>query len=487
MRRDLAVALSLANLVYLRAWADLIPGGAAQLFYRKTMPGFGVYFGLVADVLLLSLALFAVLRAAPKMPRWLQRLLPVGAAALLLLGTVFLRTQLAHYVSMRALAAAAGIGFCAAAVWMLRFPDAAARAVRAPLLAALPCLAITFLGPLYYLTRPSPLPPDPPLAPSLPGRPQTRVLWVVFDDWDQRLTFRNPDQAVPVPSLFYLEAHSFAATHALAAQTGVPVVNMATTAAIPSLLYGKNAAAAELENPSTDHLLFGDGSQTVFGADNSVFARFRALGFNAAAAGWYLPYCRVFASQLTSCYWDVRYDQATSIGSPPVEAAADATRMLFETEGYSLFGRSLVTVRHLAEYQALLDAGKREAADPALGLAYVHFNVPHPPFFDGERGPGDPYLRELSYVDRAVRELMEALRVSGLDRRTAVILTSDHPARLVTPTDPHVPLLVHFPNEQNSMVLDNEITALRIGSLAVAIAAGEVQNPEQTAHFLSGR
>lgn len=486
MRRDYAVALSLANLVYLRAWADLIPGGSAQLFYRKTLPDFGVYFGLVADVLLLSLVLLGLMRAAPKMPRPVQRLLPIGAIALLLLGASFLRAQIAHYVSMRLVAAAAGIAFCAAAIWMLRFPDAAVRTVRGLLLAALPCLAVTFLAPLYYLSRPSPLPRDPPLARSLPGRPQTRILWIVFDDLDQRLTFRNTDQAVPVPTLFYLESRSFAATRALAAQTGVPVVDMATTAAIPSLLYGKNVASAEIETASTEHLLLGDGSEAVFGAGESIFARFRALGWNAAAAGWYLPYCRVFAPQLTGCYWDVRYDQATSIGAKPLNAAANATRMLFETEGYSLFGRSLVTERHLAEYQALIEAGKREAADPTLGLAYVHFNVPHPPYFDGERG-ADAYLRELKYVDHATQELMETLRRSGLESHTAVILTSDHPARLVQPTDPHVPLLVHFPNEQNPMVLDDEITALRIGDLALAIARGEVQNPQQTVRFLSGR
>ncbi len=484
--RDYAVALSLANLVYLRAWADLIPGGPEQLFYRKTMPGFGVYFGLVADVLLLSLVLFAVVRAAPKLPRWARRLLPIGAMALVLLGAAFLRTQISHYVALRAVAPVVGIGFCAAAVWMFRFPSMAARAVRGFAFAAIPCLAVTFFGPLYYLSRPSPLPADPPLAATLPGRPAVRILWIVFDDWDQELTFRNTG-AVPVTALFDLESHSFAASQALAAQTGVPVVDMATTAAIPSLLYGKSVAAERIDSPSIEHLLFREGGEGVLGQGDSIFARFRHLGWNSAAAGWYLPYCRIFASQLTGCYWDVRYDQAASIGSAPREAALNATRMLFETDGYSAFGRSLVTERHLAEYRALLDAGKREAADPALGLAWVHFNVPHPPYFEGDGGPGDPYLRELTYVDRAARELMEALRQSGLESKTAVILTSDHPARLVPHTDPHVPLLVHFPGEENPMVMDREITALRIGDLALAIARGAVQDPTQAARFLTGR
>jgi len=81
MWRDYAVTLS-------------FPGGAGRLFYRKSLPGFGVYFGLVADVLLLSLALYAVVRASPKMPQWARRLLPIGAIALVLRGTAFLERRL---------------------------------------------------------------------------------------------------------------------------------------------------------------------------------------------------------------------------------------------------------------------------------------------------------------------------------------------------------------------------------------------------------
>src|SRR3569833_1522226 len=161
------------------------------------------------------------------MPRLARRLLPIGAIAIVLLGAAFLRTEISHYVSMRVIAAAVGVGFCAAAVWMFRFPSAAARAVRGLAFAAIPCLAVTFLGPLYYLNRR--LPADPPLASTLAGGPPVRILWVVFDDWDQRLTFRNRDHAVPVTTLFDLESRSFAASHALAAQTGVPVVDMAST------------------------------------------------------------------------------------------------------------------------------------------------------------------------------------------------------------------------------------------------------------------
>ena len=165
-------------------------------------------------------------------------------------------------------------------------------------------------------------------------------------------------------------------------------------------------------------------------------ARVRSEGWNLAIAGWYLPYCRVFAAQATDCYWDERYDQASSASPRPLEAAVDETRMLFETEMYSPFGRSLVDARHFAEYQALLAAARRYAADPSIGVAFIHFNIPHAPYFYnpeigrfGRRGyPDDLYADALSWTPfrtpahahsagRALAQMHEAARGFDATRR----------------------------------------------------------------------
>ncbi len=494
--RNYMVSLSFANLVYLRAWADLIPANKDDLFLRKTVPSFNLYFALVGDVIALSLLIFAVLTLAPKMPGWLRRMLPTGALAVLVFAISFLRNHLPHQISAAVLSAILGVAFLALVGLTFRFPAIAARTISGLALAATPCIAVTFLAPLYYLSRPSPLPPDPPLASRLPGTPPVRVLWIVFDDWDQRLTFANPDDLPPIPKLRKLAEHSFATTGALAAQAHQPVSDMSTVLAIPSLLYGKEALDAVIDDPARERLIVSDkGDSPVFGAGDSVFARLRAQGWNSAAAGWYLPYCRVFASQLTDCYWDVRYDQATSFGPEFTSAAVDETRMLLETDLYSPFGPSLVGERHFSEYEALLSTGRRYAADPSLGLAFLHFNVPHAPYiYNAELGrfgrkghPNDLYVDGLKWVDRAVNEILSSLSTSGLDSRTALIISSDHPARLLAKTDPHVPFIVHLPGEEAGRFSTREFSALGSADLVLGIATGGIKTPEDVEKFLLHR
>ena len=82
MRRNFWLALSFANLAYLRAWADLLPLSPDFLFHRKRLPGMELYCAIATDVLVLSLLTFLLLRLAPKMPAWLQRILLVAAAAM---------------------------------------------------------------------------------------------------------------------------------------------------------------------------------------------------------------------------------------------------------------------------------------------------------------------------------------------------------------------------------------------------------------------
>jgi hypothetical protein len=500
MWRNYRLSLSFANLIYLRAWADLVPLRSADLFPRKTIPGFNLYFALVGDVLALSLLIFLLICLAPGLPAWLRRVLPVAAIAMIAFAASFLRAHLLHYVPARLLGLSLALLFALTAVLAFKFSSTAIRLLKGAALAATPCLAVTFIAPLFYLSGPSRLPPDPPLAARLPGSPPVRVLWIVFDDWDQRLTFTDRAPGTRLPALDSLVDLSFAARRALSAEAGIPVFEMATVDAIPSLLYGTLTTDSLTEGPSIKRLFFaGSGTSTgspsvIFGVGDHIFSRFRSQGWNSAIAGWYLPYCRVFA-QLTDCYWDERYDQASSAGSAFPEAALDETRMLFETDMYSPFGRSLVDARHFAEYQALLAAARRYAADPSIGLAFIHFNIPHAPYFYnpeirrfGRNGvPDDLYADALRWVDRAVGDIRSSLIQAGLDSKTAIIVSSDHPARLVGQLDPHIPFIVHLPEEQEGMFSNQEFSAIRTADLVMAIARRDIQTPVQVEKFLVDR
>jgi len=163
--------------------------------------------------------------------------------------------------------------------------------------------------------------------------------------------------------------------------------------------------------------------------------------------------------------------------------------MLFETSMFSIFGSSLVAVRHSAEYEALLAAAMRYAADPSIGLALVHFNIPHTPYFynpktgrSGRSGYSAAlYDDMLQLVDRSVGDILASLDRAGLDSKTAIILSSDHPARFPTRIDgrqdPRVPFVAHLPGETAGMVSTRQFSTIRTADLVLAIASGEVKSP----------
>lgn len=500
--RNYCLSLSFANIVYLRAWSDLVPVRSADLFFRKTLPGIRLYFAIASDVIVLSLLTFLLISIAPKLPGWVQRVLLIVAVVLVGLAMRavgaesldLLRSGLFRLLPPKVLFPVAALLGAVTIFIIFKFFSPAVRVARAVALAGAPCLILTFVGCLFYQRAQAPLPPDPHFAPRLAGSPPVRVLWILFDEWDQRLTFPDRAPGTSLPILDALASRSLIATHAIAVEGKTEAVSqMATARALPSLLYGKRLADSSIEGPGTRRLVFADGESTIFGSRDSIFSRVRSHGWNAAAAGWYLPYCRVFATQLTDCYWDQKYEQASSAGHHIPEAAVDETRMLFETSIFSAFGTSLVTARHAAEYETLLSAAQRYAADPTIGLAFIHFNIPHTPYFynpGGERfrEPAAPYDDALQLVDRTVGEILSSLGPAGLDSNTAIILSSDHPARFSTRIDgrqdPRVPFIVHLPGNHVGMVADQEFSTILTANLALAIAAGEVKSLPDISEFL---
>ncbi|HWE51996.1 MAG TPA: alkaline phosphatase family protein [Bryobacteraceae bacterium] len=494
MWRDYWLALSFANLVYLRAWADLLPIDTEFLFHRKTIPGLAQYLGIAADVLALSLVTLLLIRLAARFPAglaaWLKGILLLAGAVMVALALRSIAPAAVRHSALFGLPVS--LGFIAIVAGLVFASQARAiRAAQSILRIAIPAIAVTFGGALINLYSQTKLPPDPPLAARQSGRPAVRVLWIIFDEWDQRLSFSERSPRARMPVIDHLISNSFTANHALAVLAGIPVPQMATVDAVPSLLYGKRLANSNVDSASIRNIAFSDGTSIVLGQGDSIFARVRAQGWNAALAGWYLPYCRVFNPQLSDCYWDEMFEQWLSARTDFAGAAVDESRQLFETRMFSIFGPSLVNVRHVSEFQALRGAALRYAADPSIGLAFIHLNIPHVPYFYdpkigrlGHYGYSDDlYNTALEQLDAITGEILAAVSHAGLDSKTAIILSSDHPYR-AAPKDPWVPYIVHLPGENYGVTYTREFSTIKTATLAMAIARGEVNSPADVAKTL---
>ena len=164
----------------------------------------------------------------------------------------------------------------------------------------------------------------------------------------------------------------------------------------------------------------------------NVFQKARALGVNVGIAGWYHPYCRIFFESVSDCtwaglpYWNSprivdSLDQQWKEVLDPIPVVGDRS------------GPGVRTRRaHREAFVTIRAAALRISADPEIGLALLHFPVPHhPDIYDPDRGAlsiDDPrsYLDNLLLADRTLGEVRAAMQARGLWEASTVIVTSDH-------------------------------------------------------------
>jgi hypothetical protein len=300
------------------------------------------------------------------------------------------------------------------------------------------------------------------------------VVWIIFDEWDYRLTFIDRPAGLAMPVLDELAEGSFAANAA------VPPGG-ATLVSMPAFLHNRLIPA------------------TQFGSEPSLFSLIHDRGWNGAVAGWYLPYCRAFASVLSSCYWDELHDLSNSGRTTFAGAVEDQTRSLFETNRRSLFGTTLSAGRHSRQYEATLAKAREMIGDPRLAVTLLHLNVPHAPFFydprdrsmDANLPIATGYPGALALLDATLGELQQSLRQSGLAPRTALILSSDHWLRASQEVDGkvdhRVPFLVHLPNGGPGIRYKKEFPTLLTQDLILDLLENRMRTNAAVGEWIAAR
>jgi hypothetical protein len=489
-RRDVVIALSLANLCFLRVWTEILslagPGG----YYLQPSPW--APWAVMLDVLIVG----ALMATGVLLARRSPHPLPLRVARAIFLLALFipldvLRTEfhlprlaeLAFWVAepagrplpLKDLAPLVPLAVFA------RWPRRSARAAQALLLFFAPFVLVTFGRALWvgarhdiaaaYAARPL----EPALPAPLPATP--RVLVLVFDELDQRIAFAQRPAGLALPTLDRLRSEGMYASNA------TPPA-WETLLSFPAFLTGRMVAGARPVGASGLALRFqdeGDVSRD-WSAEPTLFVRARALGFNAALVGWYHPYCRVLRA-LTRCTAEPYFDVISRAGG-----AGPAATMLEQLHSLTPWDGSR---RHVESYRRIAGATAAAAVDPTLGLVFVHWPVPHHPYiYDGARGRltvhrygARGYLDQLQLVDRTLGDLRSALERAGQWTATTIVVTSDHGAR-VKNHDERVPFLVKFAGPGGAVVYDRAFGTVILGDFVLAILRGELRAPAQAAGWL---
>ena len=145
-----------------------------------------------------------------------------------------------------------------------------------------------------------------PFLPVTPGSP--RVVWIIFDELDQELTFPLRPKRVHMPEFDRLRSVSLHAEEAVAAA-------FYTSIAFPALTTGKMVADVRpIEPPETLRVAFEDGSKADWSQTPNIFRSARERGFNVGQlVGWHHPFCRIFGDVLSGCKWEMNHDAFTTL------------------------------------------------------------------------------------------------------------------------------------------------------------------------------
>jgi hypothetical protein len=516
--RHLLLALSLANLLFLRAWDKILAGGGNYLNDFKPDAAAVAFWVLLTG---------GVLWVGWRLGRSVSRLAVAGKLLFLLLLLIPANATYLYY--RYAFMPVHGrryewILWLVLAVHLMLLGYAAyARRLRLQLLVRYGIAIILALAPFMLFTfgmvlregyravfsdQEQALAAEPgtnamPLDEGNNGvqAGTERIVWLIFDELEERVAFQERPASVAMPELDRLQDQAFVASSAYP-----PAPK--TLQSIPALLNGALIAAAKAHNETT-LILRQEGEERAvpWRHEATLFAETAAAGLETALVGIYHPYCQILGDTIQDCR-DLRdeLDDRTGFGSHAGRA------LLQGIEAVPGLYRPLETAtqirKHLVRYRFALREGKRVVANPRFDLVYIHLPVPHPPgIYDRMSGrltnsSHSSYLDNLALTDHAFGALRRAMEAAGVWERSTVIVTADHwwrsdfwatqadwtteeqQAAGGRSPDQRVPFMVKFPGDGYSLVYDRPFNTVITRQMIMAILTGRLRSGAELARWL---
>jgi hypothetical protein len=493
-RTDCFAAVSLAFLLYVRLWAGLSFTVVHLGFFMKTLPGGVRCLAAAIDTLAVA-ALF--LLGFRLVRRFRAYRLGLGAFAV---AACVIASEASHFLRRVSLGSSMAparqswlwVGAAAAAVGLLVLWRGARRTlcmVYGVLLALSPVGALLLTqGAWGVLASRGSGFGDKIMAAPVRG-PETgsgTLVWIVFDEWDYRLTFDRHPADVSLPELARLRAESFFATDARS-----PAAN--TLESIPSLLTGTAVEKSYPRGTSALDIRFKGERQPVdFSSYPNVFSRARTMGIDSAVVGWYLPYCRLLSRDICACSW-------LPMGQGYVVYDGGLISLI-QQEGLGPLTFEDVTATRGRYYAAGLAASLQKEAlrfvrSPPATLLFIHLVGGHGPYFFSRASSGvysggnkpSLYFDALSLIDRSIGQIRKELEAAGRWDSTSLILSTDHPMRGLVDgkKDPRIPFIVKLAGCAEPVTWHRQFNTVVTADLVLAILHQDIRTHEQIAAWLN--
>ncbi len=345
----------------------------------------------------------------------------------------------------------------------------------------------------------------PLVSPTSEQRP--RLVWMIFDELDQRALFTTRPPNVPLPEFDRLRSQSF---HGEAVDRPA----FMTRRAIPSLVFGR--AVRDITNGQPPDLLLKFHDSAAFQSwqeTPSIFSAARALGLNAAIAGWYIPYCRTFNEQLSACAWEPALSQISQEIPAEVPLLKHTGLLLAKSLYYVPLAVRLRIARtswggyqdkrkerenEISEYQSIREKAFSYLTDRRYDLVFLHWPVPHEPgIYDCATGTITPdqnttYMDNLCLADRVLGDVRTALEREKLAESTTILVSADHSLRnpkevfgAKAPNSSFVPFLLKLAGDSTPIRFDQPFSAVLSKDLLLEILRGKLRTHAEIAAWVA--
>jgi hypothetical protein len=528
--KDIFVCFSLGNLIFVRRWYDLEILQETGLDYLRPGPASST---LLMSTLLAGLLLGTIFWIGWQWARQRGGLWIKFAHGCFLMALVFPLESVRRYWNAELGHADLATNMALLSIEALLFIGLILalrgnpRVVRAGRHVALimtfmfPALMIDFFSSHLNAEPDSAFQPKPPAAVQAVRANAPRFIWIIFDEMDQGIAFNHRPASLQLPELDRLRSESLEAGRATqtARYTGI---------AMPILVSGRPYRQTEVKGASRLDVFPEDSSESVHWKDeHTVFHRARELGVNAALAGWYHPYCRIFGDQMVDCFATSTSQAGRALlreRNAAQEGVLGMTAFLYRLQienikdmyrfdgvsGSERLKEIYLQGLQQQEYFQIRDHAYAYAVDPRIGFLLLHFPAPHM-YAIYNRSRRDftldstiDYLDNLALVDRTVGELRAKLEAAGLWDRTSILITADHGLRpelwqghygwnqnmeriSSQSASQLVPFILKLGGKTGHRIVEQSFSNIVSSDLAIAVLGGQISTADQAADWIERR
>ncbi len=492
---DFAVAISLAHLCLIRVWLELLAVSGPNAYYLD-VSNLDYLAAATNTALLTGLFLLATYVARGRgiagraalawgfLALLFAQVSGVGPSLSPGVFAVIDRWREAKYIeALLPLVLLGGLGL---ACWRWTVPTA--RIARRVVFIAFPFALINLARAGWIVATLNPsealAAESPPIGAALPESDGPRVVVILMDALSRRHAIDARPADLALPNLDRLRSEAIDATQ-------VTQFANKTIIAVPAMLSGLPVERSEPEDG--DELLISvDGRELPWSEQPNVLKDAQDLGGVAVVAGWYHPYCRMFAA----------LDACSTFPTRTVGSRARHTgfwRALFDQQ-LAMLPYVNLRIRQIDLVEDQLVDAQRAVTLGDRGLVFLHLMIPHTPWiWDDEddeftltRFNHDGYYGNIALMDAVLGDLRQRMEAAGKWDRSAVLFLSDHimryrPRYLEEPADPRVPYILKLPGQQGGVTFHRPLSAMITHDLLEALLRGELQDNDAATAWLSAR